>query len=101
MRKEPVEQKELRFPAWDGTAYASQEMQLPEGASEGCFTPLVRTGYDKYALLVFQVKIIADNGRVFGNEFIGQGQIKSFIIIDWLALIGNLRIAEFQTRPFE
>ena len=62
MRKEPVEQKESRFPARDGTAYAGQIMQLPEGAGEGCFAALVGTGYYKYAFLVFQVKIIADNG---------------------------------------
>ena len=73
MRKESVEQKELRFLAWDGTAYARQIMQLPERAGEGGFTALVRTGYDKYAFLLFQVEIIADEGRLFANEFIGQG----------------------------
>ena len=73
MRKKPVEQKELRFPAWDGTAYARQIVQLPERAGEGCFAALVRTRYNKYAFLVFQVEIIADEGRLFANEFIGKG----------------------------
>ena len=51
MRKKPVEEKELCFSARDGTAYAGQILQLAEGAREGCFTALVRTGYYKYALL--------------------------------------------------
>ncbi len=73
MRKESVEEKELRFPARDGTAYAGQIMQLSEGAGESRFTALVRTGYDKDAFLVFQVEIIADERRFFANEFIGKG----------------------------
>src|SRR6266487_1359027 len=101
MRKELIEQKELRFPARDGTAYAGQIMQLSEGAGEGGFTALVRTGYDKDALLPFQGKIVADNGRVFGNEFIGQSYIKPFIIRNFLPCMGNVRITEFQSRAFD
>src|SRR6266511_6467950 len=50
-------------------------MQLPEGAGEGGFTALVRAGYDKDALLAFQLKIIADDRGVFTNKFIGEGDI--------------------------
>src|SRR6266581_5089068 len=73
MRKEPVEQKELRFPARDRAAYAGQIMQLPEGAGEGGFPALVRTGDDNDALRFFQGKIIADHGRFFRYELGGQG----------------------------
>src|SRR6266700_1239772 len=101
MGKKPIEQKELCFLAWDETAEASQIMQLSEGASEGGFPALVRTGDDHDALLPLQVKIIADNGRVFGHEFIRQSHIKSLIIIDFLALIGHVRITKWQSLPFE
>jgi hypothetical protein len=62
MPKEHVEEKQLCFTARDGTAYAGEIMQLSEGAGEGCFATLVRTGYDKYALLAFKIKIIAHDG---------------------------------------
>src|SRR5438552_2015373 len=101
MRKEPVEQKELRFPARDGTAYARQIMQLSEGAGEGGFTALVRAAYYKDALLPFQRKIIADHGRFFDHEFVGQGQIKPFIVMHVLPCIRNVRITEFQSRSFD
>ena len=62
VRKEPVEEKELRFCARDGTTYRSQIMQLSEGAGEGRFAALIRTGYYKYSLLIRQVEIITDDG---------------------------------------
>ena len=45
-------------------------MQLSEGAGESCFTALIWAGYDTYALLIFEVKVIAHDGCVFMNEFI-------------------------------
>lgn len=53
MRKKLVVEKELCFSARDGTAYARQIMQLPEGAGESRFTALVRARYDNYALFSF------------------------------------------------
>ncbi len=50
MRKKPVEEIELGLSARNRTAKARQIMQLPEGSGEGCFTALVRAGYDNYAL---------------------------------------------------
>jgi hypothetical protein len=37
-------------------------MQLPEGASEGCFTTLVRPGNDNDAFSVFQKKSLQTTG---------------------------------------
>src|SRR6266566_779755 len=76
-------------------------MHLPEGAGKGGLATLVRTGYDNYALVPLQRKIIADHGRVFVREFIGQSYIKSFINVNFPRRSGNVRIAEFQSGSFE
>ena len=52
MGKELVKEKQLRFCARDGAAYAGKIMQLPEGPGKGRFAALVRAGYDKDALPV-------------------------------------------------
>jgi hypothetical protein len=61
MGKEPIEEKELSLSARHGASDTGQIVQLPESAGKGCFTALVRTGYYKYALFVFEVKVIADD----------------------------------------
>src|SRR5262249_38684582 len=65
MRKQLVTEKQSRFAARDRTANTGQVMQLPEGAGKGRFTALVRTGYDKDALAMFQVKVIGHDGATF------------------------------------
>ena len=72
MGKKPVEQKELRFPARNGATQTGQVMKLPEHAGKGRFTALVWAGDNQYTFLAFQVKVIANDRRVFANEFMGQ-----------------------------
>jgi hypothetical protein len=62
MRKKLVEHKEPRTASRDGTTYTGHIMQLPEGAGEGCFTTLVRSGYDNDAFFVFQEKSLQTTG---------------------------------------
>ena len=71
MRKQLVKEKELRFSAGNWTAYAGQVMQLPEGPRKRRFAALIRTGYDKDALAIFQVEVIGYDRRFFRNELIG------------------------------
>src|ERR1700740_2284981 len=91
MCEESVEEKELRFSARDGASYVGQIMQLSKSAGEGRFTALVQAGDDNDALLVFQIEVVAHDGFVFASEFMGQGEIKSSIVIYLLALARDAR----------
>ena len=48
-------------------------MQLTEGAGEGGFPALIRTGYDEDPLLVFPVKVVAHDGCFFEDQLAGEG----------------------------
>ena len=41
------------------------------------FPPLIRTGDDKDALVIFEVEIVADDGRPFGRELIAKAKSKA------------------------
>jgi hypothetical protein len=51
-------------------------MHLSEGTSKGCFATLVWPGHHEYALFVFEVKVITDDGRICADEFIGERQVE-------------------------
>src|SRR5262245_24175399 len=71
-------------------------MQLPKRPGEGCLAALIRAGHDKDALLVLQLKIVADDRGVFTNELIGQGRIENVVSRNLLTFIADLRVTEVQ-----
>ena len=93
MRQDAIGEKEARAAARNETAEARQIMELPEHAGERGLAALIRTGDDKNAFRILEMEVVADDGRPFGREFMGQGQIEGVMNAKRLALVGNGRIA--------
>ena len=76
-------------------------MQLPKDAGKSGLAALIRAGDDKDSFIAAQREIIADDGRVFFEEFSGQRQIEILAAADFFLRIGNFRITKFQANAFE
>ena len=98
MREQLIEKEELRRSSGNGTTDAGHIVQLAEGTSEGGFAALIGTGYDRYPFFPLQVEVVAYNRRALPNKLFGQSDIESVMVVDFLALVGNTRIAELKTR---
>ena len=70
MRQQFVEKEQVCFGARNGTAQASQVVQLAECSSEGRLAPLIGSGDDKDLLATAELELIGDDRRVFADEFV-------------------------------
>src|ERR1700726_3473621 len=76
-------------------------MHLAELAGESGFTTLVGTGYQKDALRIFKVEIVANDRRPFRYEPPSQRDIEPAIAVNVFRVSRDLRITKFQTRASE
>ena len=74
MREDLVTEQKARFAANNG---AAEIMHLPKGASERCFAALIGTSDDKKAFCASKFEVVGHDLRLFGNEFVGKGQVVS------------------------
>ena len=101
MSEKLIEKEKLRLPPGDGTTNIGEIMQLPESPGERGFPSLIGAGDDQNPLSAFQVKVIAYDSGTLADKLVGQRDIETVAILNFLALVGDQRVTERQSDTFQ
>src|SRR5471030_2882244 len=100
VREQLVAQKKLGVPAWYGTTYLRQIVQLAERAGKGRFSAVVGTRYDNQAFFAIEMAIVTDHMRLFDSELVRERQIKRLVAVHRFASRRHTWVAKTQTHRF-